>query len=1076
MYNLNYSVSNDYFDRDDFCWPCVNTDDPCCSRFISTDVVNVGFYTSSKYLCDWSVQAVNSEAILEFCEANFLQLYVTKCGCRLTKSFLSVVNGHKSEFIEKVDSILVELILSFDHLKCLDDNHTNKIELMSKICSSFSRCAYDLRYRCIDILRHDIIPLTIRNIFDSNVVDGDYERKMTYPEMEQLFLYFFSTLEKLVEVKIIKYWNDFCAENKSLLSSIIDIDYSNPFICAYHFDGIGIHDITHPAAFSNKFSVYISFMAIAVIDKMIDIFVRKCDDVLKEVVHYKCSYICNYSSNIDCDLRRLGNELSDKFKILIEKEFNEKVVNERFKDSISNFLNVLVIWRENESVEIDRALIVDNIIDYMKNMLMDRSNNNVSDVVMSFRGLKVRCGKRFSSDWKCKFGFKIHPEDSSKILSIRSKFADKSRAIVKNKFYEMIKEEYKFSDGTTVGIVGWDEISENMFPVAQETIRCFVEAERKELLELLSNIRIFDDGSIFDGSSYGTRSATSEEMDKIFKHSVENIYNCSRDLFSKVWKNLINSEKVGVLRSMGYGGQLNGECSPGAPSYAVQSNTTGFYSIPVELAEKNCSVFSILGLNILPEDYNLILGIRRKFSVKIRSNVAKILSDTLRNRIIFPSGGVIRCSRRCYIYGELFDMAVELFGFIVEGESEELGRILSTLHVADINSGNYVFRMTTDHERENFITRSRKIAYARLKSQIRSLWAKVFDKVKYCGRDEDCEIGGVCTLLDKIKCKCNTGIVNFNNKCMGVIRSEIFNKFSEMIKNKYEFDDGTTVSNNSSWFEVGDKLNPVASDYVKRIMESEVDELKAIVNISYVVIDFKVIRKLTDRENYVISSDVMYYIYTASKKLFEVIWGNVIDSLAVESIGVDCCLEIGNSDDKCSFVKLSSIGFRDLIDVDKSKFDNVRLEFLGVLGPMVNEVIDSLALNRDLSLTCIGDVSSCVFDIVSRRSHHLLKELCFLDKAESLLLTAQVVMGCGDSRFITDVESKFILKEFMDSIDHDIDCLVKKRINKFKDLFFFNDAENDVGRCKYHYDLKLDIVADAVKSVFYDHSYAKKQC
>ncbi|CUT17687.1 MULTISPECIES: hypothetical protein [Candidatus Ichthyocystis] len=54
------------------------------------------------------------------------------------------------------------------------------VDLVDNICSSFPKCAYDLRSEFINVLRHKIIPVTINGIFYSEVIYSDHEREITH--------------------------------------------------------------------------------------------------------------------------------------------------------------------------------------------------------------------------------------------------------------------------------------------------------------------------------------------------------------------------------------------------------------------------------------------------------------------------------------------------------------------------------------------------------------------------------------------------------------------------------------------------------------------------------------------------------------------------------------------------------------------------------------------------------------------------------------------------------------------------------------------------------------------------------
>ncbi|WP_092486327.1 hypothetical protein [Candidatus Ichthyocystis hellenicum] len=729
-----------------------------------TDVLSSS-YQSLECLCAEYGYNSNFETILEFCDESFLQVYATKCGYKFTEYFLSTINKHKTEFVEKVDSILTSSLCgSFNFFKDPNNIYINIVNLMDKVCSSFSICIYELRPKCINFLQSEIIPITIKVIFDSKVISGECERKMTYMEMEQLFLHFVTTLEKLIMVRVMKSWCCFCNENKALLSMISGIDYSNPFARAYYYEKISAPNITHPAAFTSKFGKYVSFMAVAKINEIIGNFVDKYYNEFREVIRYKCSYICNYSDNAVADLRKLRNELRNKTYDLIEEEFCQKMVEEGMKDNFSCFLSSLLIWNKNEIMEEDRLLTFDNVICCVRNFLVDNFPNDVYKVIVRFqksvrasRNRVLNGGTHFRTI-KDRWGVNLHPEDNYKISSIRGRFYKKSRDIIHDKFSAMLREKYKFSDGTVIGIVDWDKISKNIFPIAQETVRSLLDEVRADLSNLLLNVRILEDTSVFDGYYSGTRVATSEERNSILKLAIQYIYRHIRDSFRKIWRNLIDSEKNNASKHTDLSDKLvffekvSDSCEnstlmyPAGSGdllvcdYSVNNEISAAVSVPVNSSSLDMNgdkIISRWGLNLHPDDDRLIMFIRRKFTNKISDRVRVVFSDMLERGSVLPSGVVLHNCSWSLVSGELFPIAIKSIKFILEDEYSELDRVLSKARVVDVDgydASSCVIRKITDDEKNNLMAHAKTFIYRGLRYSIRLLWSdvsKTVDSTRY---------------------------------------------------------------------------------------------------------------------------------------------------------------------------------------------------------------------------------------------------------------------------------------------------------------------------------------------------------
>ncbi|WP_092486342.1 hypothetical protein [Candidatus Ichthyocystis hellenicum] len=1115
----------------------------------------------------------NLGTISEVCD-DFLREYSIKCGFNLTESFLSIMNKYLVEFTDKVDSILVDLSSSFSFfLKELEDDNKNKIDLISKISSSFSKSVYDLRPKCIDILQHSIVPSAGRIIFEYNIIKCGSRSKsiISYTNMERLFIYFITTMEKLIMVKVMKYWRDFCNENHSFLSSITDIDYSNPFVCAYNLDRVGIPSVTCPVAFVNKFGLHISFMAIDRINDLVRNFVDRFYVVLMKVIHHKCSVVCNYSCRVYDDLK----DLRDKSDILIGEEF-DKTTKEGIDYRLSDFLDKIEIWYEHEGVETGRTLLLDNIAKYMRNLLINKYASDVSNIIKSFQE-RNSSSKHRSLMW----GVNLHFEDNYGIAAIRSKFSAKSKKVINDIFCEIIKGGCKFLADTDTDLINWDKISKKLFPIAQEAVRCLVDEEFAELSKFLFNVRVL--------GSDGTRIATYEERDSILKIFIDRVHRKNIYLSNKIWRKLISVRENNSLSNVCFGGK-QGEFEKNVVStenslvYPVEDNdslltTTSVHGclslVPSGLLCKRVKIINLWGMYIHPDDDKLVLFIRMKYSSQIRDHLIELFSCMLRRRSVLPSGAVLSDYSWEVIPNELYEVAVQSIGTIVEDQCKELDKTLSRARIIDTNeddSSSCIIRKVTDDEKKKLMIRARDLVDKRLKVTIRLSWFSVVNKFStdagYGYRGNYKSISG--RVMEgswgvKLRYSDNISILNTRKKFSSIIKGVVYTKFSNMLKDRHRFDDDTFIGA-CAWFRVSKKLLPIARGEIKHILENEKEELREVISVSRVVVGREVDREITSEEISTVLENVMNLVFKALKVLFRRTWVNVVNSLERNSVvgnieldvdakGDGCKVNLCYEDDiaifnvrtefsremnrcivnkysemikekyrfnddsivsLCSWkkiskkvfpiiseeispiienermkignmllksrvdvfpsdssgvaritreptleersdiletimesvikqsmrnfrvmwnmvIKLPSLGLGDMSEVHRLELDSIKLEFIGSLKPVVDEVVDSLLLDLDISLSGLDDMNHNAYSILFERSRNLFSDGGFFSRIELLLSDTRVVDESGNDRCITDKEKKCLLKKFMNMIDADIDCLIKKRISKLKD-------------------------------------------
>ncbi|WP_092486345.1 hypothetical protein [Candidatus Ichthyocystis hellenicum] len=1000
---------------------------------------------------DWYRHSSNLEIGPEVCNDYFLQEYSIKCGYKLTEDFLSIMNKYKVDFVDKINPILICLSGNFSFfLKKLEDHNKS----MNEACSSFSKKVYDLRPKCIHILQCSTLPIIIDNISNTSVIDGNSERKMTYTEMEQLFLHFVFALEKLIITEIMKYWNDFCSDNKLVLALITDIDYSNPFICAYNFDKIGIPIIDCPAAFSNKFGKYLSFMTAYKLNKIINNFVSEYNCEMKEMVISKCSYIFNYSNRAYYDF----NELRYNFKFLIKEEFDKKIIEKGIKDKVSNFLKNSVIWIKEEDREKNvEALIFDNVIEYMHNLLVITVTSDAYKIIKDFQekiilsNRRSLVGGRHSitiqrplvggnsfTTVEYRWGLKLHPEDDRSILFIRRKFSVQIRNHLIVLFSDMLKNRTVLPSGKVLCDCFWVFVSDELLPIAVKSVKSILDAQCKELSIFLSKVRVVD-VSKSDSSSYLIRKITRDEKSNLMLR-VRKIMD----------KRLNISIRLSWLDVVG----KSSKCT----EHAYKNRYQGIIKVIIE--EK-------LGVKLRSRDSIAILKTRRKFFPKIKDIVYDKFSKLVKSNHKFGEGDFINEFSWAKWSKRLLLVSKEEVKHILEDEREELEEIIFRSRVVVDSKTD---RELTNEEISVVLEILMNLVFNSLRSSLRNVWNDVVSSLELGDNSEvDCidelpslfpnEVGiiesgtvdkGDISVL-KFCYEKDITILNIRRDLSSKVYNCINNKLKRIVSERDKFDDNIMVTN--SWRSVKKKLLPIIKKEINPLINSERIKIgnvlsKLRVNISspddHNTTDPT--RCLTLRERLSLLETIVKSVCSNVSKNLSCMWNKI--------------------------VKFSSVSFRDIREVDKSELHNIRIEFIGNLGPIVNEAIDSLSSDVD-ALSELEKINADLSSIVSERGHDFFREKGFLDRVESLLSAAQVPDQFGKDRPITDEEKNILLKEFMDIIGSDRELLVKKRISKLKNVFLSPTID---GKFEYkpNNKRKVDKVVDDLDLVSGEHHCAKK--
>ncbi|CUT17658.1 MULTISPECIES: hypothetical protein [Candidatus Ichthyocystis] len=1077
--NVNYNDSYHFgkLGRDRICSP-------------STPVMDTAT-CHAKDLYNFYGYRIDIGSISEICSDGFLQGHANKCGYTLSEDFMSIMVKNKNDFMVVIDYFIHS---GFPFLRNSIQDITK--ESMDKICFSFLKEVYNLRSKFINIMHSSVFPTIIKNIFDAKVICGDFQRKMTYFEMEQLFLSFASVLEVLIMSKIMDYWNYFYNEKKIFLPPSLSVDYSNPFYYAHCSNRIDMPRVTHPSSFVYKFGEYISFMTVSKIDDISYDFVTKIIDGLKKTIHYRCISIRDYSTNISRDVKKLLIESQD----LIRKEFDKKIAEGGVINDLSNLLNELIVWDRVEfKVKVTNggvSSIIELIVNDVYKSLMCYAGSLCSIIRnFNFKAKSLNKAKAISRSRRRrtaedKWGIRLHPDYSHNILSIRKRYSSKSRNVIRSKFCEIIREKYKISGNNAIPDLSWNKISRNVFPVAQEAIVCFLDEERSELSRLLSSARVVEDPCIFDGSYLGTREATSSERDSILKIAIKNLDRQTKDLFRKIWVNLINILKANAskgdvdfsCKAEEYIDDMFSNCESNSALpvilendesltdyFSLQRESSAFMSDPMalncfSLGIKSDKIYNRWGLNLHPDDDKLILFIRKKFSSDIKGRLHVLFSDMLERKVMLPSGReVCKCSWAS-ISSELYPIAMKSIELILEEQHRELDNILSNSRVIDIVAKNVdacVIRKITDDEKGCVMVRVKEIIHRGLRFSFREVWMGITKISRYGYKETSDNVYGdiyedytECgNFGPRIRYSDSMSIFHVRRKYSSRIRKHIYNKFYEMLKNRHKFEDNTVIGR-FAWFRVSKNLVPIARDEVKSIIEDENKSLEEVVSRARIVLDYATDREITSEEKHIVLKNVIKLVSKELKNLFRRAWLDVIDSFDenLESSVVCAAENVGAAEVGCSKeTVVASINIPGTIKVEKQEHNEAK-DYSCKVSLRYEDDVAILNVRRTFS----SYISKCIYNKFSemiKNSHkfdddtaigvvawfRVSKNVFPIAKREinhiledevklikEVVSRARVVVGSKIDREITNEEKSAVFRNTMKCVDRELKALFRR--------------------------------------------------
>uniref|UniRef100_UPI0015844A3C hypothetical protein n=1 Tax=Candidatus Ichthyocystis hellenicum TaxID=1561003 RepID=UPI0015844A3C len=533
-----------------------------------------------------------------------------------------------------------------------------------------------------------------------------------------------------------------------------------------------------------------------------------------------------------------------------------------------------------------------------------------------------------------------------------------------------------------------------------------------------------------DGCSYIIRKVTGEEKNSLLRLTMAFVYRELRCSARLVWLGIIKYS----YNKHGY-------------------NDAGEYL--------NVGIEGACGIRLRYSDSVAILRTRRRFSSKIVSVICDKFSGMLENKYKFNDGTTIDRVAWFRVSRKLFPIAKGEVKHIIADERVELEEIVSgSRAVVDRTTD----REITDGEKFIVLESIMKLVCNALKSLCAKVWESVIESLRGNFDDEvsniedvsaelssvgnlssssvnfplDAEICGASGLLGLSLChEDDIAILNIRRKFSSCVRIRVRNKFSKMLKEKYEFEDHTIIDM-SPWIRLSKKLIPIAKKEIEPIIEEQYIKIKEVLLKSRVIVSSKgyscTTRELTSEERSSIIKIIMKSVHKQSMDAFSRVWRAVIESLGggrYSTVGTDSVVNEANALEleADGFVKdnLLSVSLSNLREEDMAELDNVRLEFVGNLASIVDEVVNLLLSDVDMSLSIAVNVLDKVISTTAERSSVLFKEGGFHERVESVLLNAMVLEPSGNARVLEADERKYIFQIFMDSIDSDRDYLARKR-------------------------------------------------
>ncbi|WP_139057274.1 hypothetical protein, partial [Candidatus Ichthyocystis hellenicum] len=555
--------------------------------------------------------------------------------------------------------------------------------------------------------------------------------------------------------------------------------------------------------------------------------------------------------------------------------------------------------------------------------------------------------------YKCRdvvemWGLNLHPDDGRFIFFIRRKFLGKIRDDVRRLFSGMLKDRFLFASGKMICDRPWSAVSDGLFPIAVESVEAIMREQYKELDEILSRVRVVD---IFEGS----------------------VPRCFREITDDEKNDFMARANVFIRRRLIDSIRLWSDISKTSKRYSYKY---GLY----KYSHKGLGKCGGLVIKLRYSDDLNIMNVRRNFSSKIKSVIYDKFSEVIENGHKFNNDAVIGRLDWVAVSKELFPIAKGETKHIIENESKELEEVISKSRVL-VDFG--VDRELTDQEKLVSLKNVMKLVNISLRNLCRKVWddlisasrldcSDVGDHVVATDSQEEVlpslanavdpmslDYGDKCDTLKFICYEDDRTICRVKRNISSDINRRIFSRFSSLLEDKHEFNDGTVISM-CSWKSISKRMLPIAKEEISIVLEKErikingiLSKLRVDVSPPGSSVTTRMTRLIKSEERFTIMNDIVKSIFERVVHNLGRLWNRVIHSFEYGSRELSNGCEL-NSTATSGTTKLENIcvlsaSSSDLKETDKAELDNIRLEFIGSLDSIIAEVVSSLSLNFDTS-------------------------------------------------------------------------------------------------------------------------------
>ncbi|WP_092483971.1 hypothetical protein [Candidatus Ichthyocystis hellenicum] len=460
-----------------------------------------------------------------------------------------------------------------------------------------------------------------------------------------------------------------------------------------------------------------------------------------------------------------------------------------------------------------------------------------------------------------KWGLNFHPSDYNGAMILRGKFLEKVRERTYALFYDILGGKINLSSGKSFRSSPWGVISDELYSIVASSVKSMVMDSCTELDNFLSEARVIDT-DVGDVDCGYVRAITDHEKGDAIDRHVENFYKGLRLSIKDVWSILIKR---------------------------ISRNTD---------AEDDCGtlqkgvLYGGLKINLRLSDNYDISYVKSTFLSKIARTIYDKFRSMLNNNHRFEDGDVLCKFSWMRVYRKLFPVAEEEVRPIFEDEEKEIKKVLSGALVV-LDSGDY--RKLTCLE-ERVILKSIMNNVAKL---LRSICKKIWKSIVSCPSD-DSDFGG-CMGSVRVRYKgediisgCDVSlpklslyyederlVLNLRRVFAREVRVCIWNKFFEMLKCGYTFDDHTVIDR-SPWRKMSKKLLPIAKEEVRPIIERERAKINEILLESRVVISVvsdrsSATRLLSFSERVKVLERIMKSVNKKATDTFARVWVSLIN-------------------------------------------------------------------------------------------------------------------------------------------------------------------------------------------------------